>query len=156
MNRFRRNPRRPAFSLLEVLLALAILATVATVLSQMIYLTLRSVATTRDEPRGVLWCENRHEEIACGILSPTAVQDVPVPEDNDWIYSIDVQPAPFRGLLEVRVEVKLAASSASGPIVSMIRWIIDPSDTRFQPFSGTETEGTSEGSTSSSTSGGTS
>lgn len=123
---------RKALSLLEVILALAILATAATLLSQLMQLGLRSAAIARDEPRAVLWCESRLEELSAGILAPNIVQDVPVPEDGAWVYSIDVRPGPYLGLLEVVASVEPKDALPNSASVTMTRWIIDPSDIRFQ------------------------
>ncbi|MDA0657836.1 MAG: hypothetical protein O3C60_03265 [Planctomycetota bacterium] len=132
---------RTALSLLEVILALAILATAATLLSQLMQLGLRSAAVARDEPRAVLWCESRLEELSAGILAPISVADIPLPEDDAWVYSIDVRPGAYVGLLEAIANVKRKGQLLDTASVTMTRWIIDPSDSRFQTTASTTMDG---------------
>lgn len=146
------SPRR-GISLLEVLLALAILATAATLLSQLMQIALRSAAEARDEPRAVLWCESRLNEVSARILLPTSVQNAPLPEDREWVYSLETSPGPYTGLLLVRASVARAATPDS-PMVSLSRWIIDPNDQRFLSTATSSTTGTTSSSSSSSLMGG--
>lgn len=133
MNRASRIPRRKGLSLLGVLLALAILATSIALLGQLVRTATRSAAAARDQTRAALWCQKRLEEIGSGLAEPTAVQAVALPEDAEWVYSLDVQPGPELGLLEVRVTVERATDRPEASRVSLARWVVDPLDPRFQP-----------------------
>jgi general secretion pathway protein I len=143
------------FTLLEVMLALAILVGAIAVLGEFGRLGLRSAKTSRDLTRAEMLCESVMGEIAAGIILPEPVQGVPVADPTQgasvnntqvddtgpWVYSIDAKTIDQDGLIAVTVTVSQDKPSVERPAsFSLIRWIPDP---------GLETSGSSSESSSS-------
>jgi len=130
MRRYRR-----AFSLLEIILALAILAGAVAVLGQLSRDGLENARLARDLTQAQLYCESKMAEIAAGLVSPTSVSDTPVEDGSDeaiegWLCSIEVSSASQSGLLSVRVTVHQDPSIHASPVdYSLMRWILDPNTT---------------------------
>lgn len=124
--------RRPAgFSLLEVVLALGILAGAMVVLGELARQGLQHARSTRDLAQAELICESKMAEIAAGLVAPETVAESPVEADpstnQKWLYSIDVIPVGEEGLLSVCVTVTdNTAGDAPTQKVSLTRWMVDP------------------------------
>ena len=123
---------RRGFSLLEVILALAILAGAVAVLGELARLGIRNARAARYTTQAQLLCESKLAEITAGITMPEPVQGAPCenvvdPADPRWLYTIEVQPVDEQGLVAVRVSVKQDLPPENRPIgCSLVRWIVDP------------------------------
>jgi general secretion pathway protein I len=127
--------RRNAFSLLEVILALAILTGAMAVLGELARLGMRNAAWTRDITQAQLLCESKMAEITSGIVvpEPTAIASF-VQEDLvdpysavTWVYSIDLEEVQEPGVVAVRVTVTQDLPPAMHPAAfSLVRWIVAP------------------------------
>ena len=101
---------RDGFSLLEVILALAILGGAIAVLGEAARLALRSAEYTRDLARAQLLCESKLSEIVAGITPAQTTERASLgtatdPSEPAWLYSIETASAAEPGLLSVRVTV---------------------------------------------------
>jgi general secretion pathway protein I len=123
---------RDGFSLLEVILALAILAGAIAVLGEVSRNGLNNARIARDVTEAQLLCESKLAEITVGITLPEPVTDVPFettddPNQIDWLYSIEVEPLDNQGLLMVRVTVVKDLPPEKRPTeFSLVRWVADP------------------------------
>lgn len=118
---------RSAFTLLEVILALAILAGSVAVTGELMRNGMMNAQAARDLTRGELVCESVMSQVVTGALAPSSASDVPFDDDNRWLYSINVESGQLQGLLIVTVSVHRDA--AAGQLVTpckMVRWMIDP------------------------------
>ena len=122
------------FSLLEVVLALAILGGALAVLGEVTHNAMRSARMARDLTIAQLYCESKMDEVTSGVILPEAVADVPLDTTDDqslpdWLYSIEVEDIDqAQGLLAVRVTVaKEVPSPQRPPRFSLTRWVVDPS-----------------------------
>jgi general secretion pathway protein I len=159
------------FTLLEVMLALAILVGALAVLGEFGRMGMRSAKTSRDLSRAEMLCESIMSEIAVGILTPDPVQGAPVEDPVQgtpvsatqtddvapWIYSIDSETIDQDGLLAVTVTVQQDLPSEQRPVsFTLVRWMPDPmlellgtttqtdsSSTQGSSTQGTSTQGTS-------------
>jgi Tfp pilus assembly protein PilV len=114
-------------SLLEVMLALTILAVALTALGELIAIGTRSAATARDTTRAQFLCQSKIAELTTTYLPITPQQQVDFETDPDWVYSIDVQQLDTGGLLAVTVTVQQRVDSARRPVTcSLTQWIPDP------------------------------
>ena len=132
--RFKRKSRA-GFSLLEILLALAILGGSLAILSQIAYTGVSAAREARDLSMARLLAQTKLSEL---LLNATAGQS-PVPvfdqaadsfdsqSTTAFSYSIQVQPAPLDGMLVIRVST-LAVDANGAQIASytLDRWMIDP------------------------------
>lgn len=118
---------RRGLSLLEVMLAIAILGGALAVLGELVRIGARSAASVRDLTQGQLLCENRLAEIAAGVLPPEPVQREPAEETGEWLVSVDVQQVDDLGLLGVTVFVEQDPEQIARPAsFQLTRWMVDP------------------------------
>ena len=126
-------------SLLEVILALAILAGAIAVLGEAGRLALRNAETARDLARAQVLCESKLSEIVAGLTAPNPVENTAFDTTNNpdlagWLYSIQSQPTDETGLISVQVTVSRDLPAAQHPIqFSLVRWMADPNAVRLEP-----------------------
>jgi general secretion pathway protein I len=126
MTKPRRLVRR-GLSLLEVILAIAILGGALAVLGQLIRIGARNAAIARDLTTAQLYCESKLNELAAGVEDPASVSGGACDEFGEWVYAVEVEPSDLEGLLMVRVTVGQEPSRFSRPVsFSLTRWIVDP------------------------------
>jgi general secretion pathway protein I len=137
-------PRCRGFTLLEVILALAIMAGAFAVLGELLRLGMQSARAARDTARAQLLCESKLNEIACGALAPDPVAETAFSDQPAWLYSIDVQSLDEPGMIAVRVVVRQDLPPEGHPVeVSVVRWMVDPnSSTTSTDTSDTSGSGT--------------
>jgi type II secretion system protein I len=131
--------RKAGFSLLEVILALAILAGSIAVLGESSRLALKNAEVARDLAHAQLLCESKMAEITTGITAAEAVSNTPFdatmtasldPSTPAWVYSIETQTTNEDGLIAVRVTVTRNLPVEKHPVsFALVRWIPDPNAT---------------------------
>ena len=131
--------KKAGFSLLEVILALAILAGAIAVLGEASRLALQNAETARDMAQAQLLCESKLAEILSGITPAEAVDRTVFdttttasinPDEPAWLYSIETEPTDEDGLIAVRVTVMRDLPAAQHPVhFSLVQWIPDPNAT---------------------------
>ncbi len=135
---------RRGFSLLEIILALAIFGGAMAVLSGLIDTGVRAAIEAQDLSRAQMLCESQLEQVLLQTSTP-----LPVPEtaldtgdpNRVWSYMVEVFPAPVTNLHIIRVTVRAAPpglSNGQEATYSLVRWMPDPSLMLDQPTS-TET-----------------
>jgi general secretion pathway protein I len=123
---------RRAFSLLEIILSLAILAGAVAVLSEVASNGLRQARIARDLSHAQLLCESKLAEIAAGLVPAETQAESHFTEEEDsaaadWFYSIDVASAGETDLLSVRVTVRHQRNEQRSPVeFSLVQWMVDP------------------------------
>jgi general secretion pathway protein I len=139
VKRRRRSPSasRRAFTLLEVLLALAILVGSLAVIGE---LGRRGLSNSRRAAAlavAQLHCESKLAEITSGIVTPSAVSAVPLEADPEWLYTVTVEPTTDLGLIVVRVTVSENLPPESGPAeFTLVRWMPDSATTGDESSTG--------------------
>ncbi len=119
-----------AFSLLEVILALAILAGALAILSEVARTAMWNAGRTRDLAQAQLLCESKLAEILAGIepAEPISGASLETGQSPDWLYSIEIAPLDVEGLIEVRVTVEQDLPPERRPVrCTLVRWMVDPS-----------------------------
>lgn len=152
-----RRKARAGFSLLEAILALAILTSAIAVLGELVRMGSQHAALARDLTQAQFLAESTMNEIAAGMRGAVgAVGEAPIDPtlaggDASWVYSVAATSAQLPGLVAVQVTVRKNQPSAKRPAsYTLTRWMKDPSITLI-PADLLETE--SETSAASSTSG---
>lgn len=167
MKRSRRGPpssidrrfSRGGFTLLEVILALAILLTSLAAIGNLVHNAYRNAARVRDLTRAQLIAEAILAELNAGSLPLETAAEAPVEDIDDtvepgWLYSIDVMPLELVGLLSVQVVVSQDPALVAYPVqYSLTQWVLDPTLEFTQP--GESAPSTSTSSTGESSSSGT-
>jgi prepilin-type N-terminal cleavage/methylation domain-containing protein len=126
--------RRRAFSLLEVILSIAILGGAMVVIGHGFFLGYRSVRNARLIGQANRLADSSMAELAAGVVEPVSVSSQAIPNEKGWVYSIDIQRAPVQGLLTAIVKVENPTSRPPMSI-SITRLVIDPS---YDPLEETE------------------
>ena len=137
---------RNGFSLLEVILALAILTGAIAVLGELGRMGLRNARFARDTTQAQLLCESKLSEIAAGITVPDPVSGArfeAVVGDGqiDWLYSIETADVDQEGLVAVRVTVAQDLPAEKQPVeFSLQRWAIDTTSASYAGLESEESE----------------
>lgn len=131
-SRLPRSSARGAFSLLEVILALAILTGAIAVLGELGRLGMENARFAREITQAQLLCQSKMAEITAGLLPAEAVPETSFDEvvgdgQVEWQYSIETEPTDVDGLIAVRVNVRQNLEQQKRPVeFSLVRWVPDP------------------------------
>jgi len=146
---------RSGFSLLEVILALAILTGAIAVLGELARQGVENARRVRDLSQAQLLCESMMSQITSGLVAPEAMQATALETDDPdhlWLCTVEVDTVDEEGLLSVRVTVSQDTSTDSRPVsCSLTRWVIDPESTSANSTESTGSSTQSSSGTSSST-----
>ena len=121
--------KRQGISLLEVVLALAILGVALALIGELISLGSRAGEAARDDMESQLICESIINEVAAGVELPELLLDQPVDELGEWLYSVETQPVDEAGLIAIYVSVRkadMAPTLRPKLPYTLTRWVIDP------------------------------
>ncbi|HRF02320.1 MAG TPA: prepilin-type N-terminal cleavage/methylation domain-containing protein [Pirellulaceae bacterium] len=121
-----RTPRR-GLSLLEVILAIAILGGALAAIGELIRLGTRSALAAHELSLAHLLADTRMAEVAGGALDLESVSTATCEEAPDWVYSVTVQSSQQPGLLQVEVLVQQDPAQFAVPIsYRVFRFLPDP------------------------------
>lgn len=120
----RRVPRR-GLSLLEVVLALAILVAALAVLGELLALGNRHARAAADLSTAQVLCSSKMAEIVAGIVPAAAQSATPCEGDPDWQVAVAVDPSETPGLLVVRVTVSESQPTTHPLDYTLTRWLVD-------------------------------
>ena len=146
-----RGHAQAGFTLLEVILAMAILLLSLAAVSQLVLTAHANARLARDRGTAQMLCDSLMAELIAGSLplestSETSLQDVVDGVDSDWLYAVDVSATDLDGLLRVEVLVRQDDAVIARPAEArLVQWMIDPDYEFIQPG-----ESTSSGESSSS------
>ena len=140
--------KQAGFSLLEVILALALLGGAIAVLGEAGRQALRNAQVARDLSHAELLCESKLSEILAGITPASAVGNTAFdsattasidPGEPAWLYSIETGATDENGLIYVRVTVTRDLPANQHPVkFSLVRWMPDPNAATSSSSSSTE------------------
>lgn len=100
----RRHPR-PAYSLIEAMIATAILVGSTIVLAQLAGVGREHAWKADDVTRAQALCQNKLNELLAGIESLQPVDNQAFEYDDEWTYTVEVEPLDVPGLSRVSVTV---------------------------------------------------
>jgi type II secretion system protein I len=150
-----RNDRGRGFTLLEVILSLAILAGALAALGEVMRLADRNASTAEDETHAQILAASIMDELAAGARELTAVQQAQLDTGDDpaWMYTVEMTATQYDELVSVRVLVEQQLEAQLQPAkFELVRWMPNPNYTA--PDTGDDstasTSGTSSGSSSTS------
>jgi prepilin-type N-terminal cleavage/methylation domain-containing protein len=141
--------RRSAFTLLEVILALAILAGALAALGEVMRLADQTASLTEGETHAQILAASLMDELASGARQLSAVSQASLDANADppWLYSVSLEDTGFQELVGVRVFIEQQLDPRLQPArFELVRWMANPD---YVP---PETESESSSTTSSSTS----
>lgn len=118
---------RAGLSLLEVVLAIAILGGAMVVLGQLINIGHSAAVSARDNTEAQILCDAKISEVAAGILDTSGASGGDITEAPGWQYTLSVEKAQIEGLLKVDCTVTQDPATHSLPVTfRLVRWIPDP------------------------------
>ncbi len=123
--RGRRGTRRGGFTLLEIVLALAIAGIAMALLSQLVGLANRSAAASRDLTKAQLIAESIMAEYASGVMLPQESSGT-WELDPTWIYSVAVSPGSSENLSVITVTVTHDVDTPTPTSFSLTQWMFIP------------------------------
>lgn len=133
-------------SLLEVIIALAILVGTATVLSQLMGLGQRHALRAADITEAQTLCQNLMNELLVGTLAWESTETQPIDPFSPWDYTVEIQPLGDGQLSSVVVTViqhreelfdESDPQAAPPPQYRLSRWVYRPGaslDPTLDPF----------------------
>lgn len=125
----------PGFTLLEVILALGILAAALAVIGEVTRLSHGNAERAAMEGDALLIAESVMSQLTAGLIDPTNItgmswqepQTTASPQPPTWQYSLSIEQTELEDLLAARVSVQQIVDADDKPIsVQLVRWIVDP------------------------------
>src|SRR5215471_4766174 len=118
---------RRGLSLMEVILAIAILGGSLATIGQLIRIGARNAAEARDLTMAQLYAESQMNRLASGIETLDKVDNAQYDDAGNYVYSVDVWATDVTGVMAATVTVKQAPETTSRPIsYTLSRWIVEP------------------------------
>lgn len=122
---------RRGFSLMEIILASGILLACLVVLGQLASQGRHHIEDIETLSTAELACQTRLNELLCGAVPLSAVENEPLAELPGWVVSVQVEPLERRGVSALRVTVSeepdeesaAGEERPSGPRFTLVRWI---------------------------------
>jgi general secretion pathway protein I len=123
----RRSNRRRAFTLLEVIFAIALLVGALAIIGQHVYSGVRSAVEAEALTTAELLCESTLAQAIAGAIPLEPAAGVPIETMPDWQYTMEINEVESSsGLLAIRVIVTNAGSTPRPVEFALIRWMLDP------------------------------
>ena len=129
------KPRR-GLSLLEVMIAMAILGLALAAIGELIRVGTESARMARKQTTAQLLCENKIAEIRAGIMLPLSIGPLPFDiseTDQPWQYTIKTDQVNVEDMLMVEVTVEEISEAFRPYRYSLVMWMIDPDSIYLQP-----------------------
>lgn len=124
----KQSHRRRGFTLLEVLVALAIFVGAAAALSRLAVLGVENAEFAQWNVQAWTLIEARFEELEAGILTLDDVGTLPMDEAPNWQCTMSSEGTELTGLYRVTVEVRnVSGMKAEGFAVKAVRYYFDES-----------------------------
>jgi prepilin-type N-terminal cleavage/methylation domain-containing protein len=117
---------KPAFTLLEVILALVILGAGLAIFGEVMQLANQNAVAARAETQAQLLATSLLDEILAGSIddSPANRQPLEVDDDGKWVYSVSTGTATVDGVYPLVVEVEQDVEAKFNPVkFRLVRWL---------------------------------
>jgi prepilin-type N-terminal cleavage/methylation domain-containing protein len=119
--------RRGGFSLLEVMVALAIFLIGLVGIGQLITMSGDRALEVQQQSQATRLCQSKMAEVVSGVISLTSQAETPFDEDPDWNWSIDAeQQGDAANLWTVKITVTPANKTGRKMETSLTQFVFDP------------------------------
>jgi type II secretion system protein I len=119
----------PGFTLLEVILSLAILAGALAALGEVMRMADRSASIAEDETHAQILAASIMDELSAGSRELSAISQSPLETDDDppWLYTVEMGQTQYDELVCVRVRVEQQLEPRLQPAqFELVRWMPNP------------------------------
>lgn len=118
---------RQGITLLEVVLAIAILGGSMVAIGQLINIGHNAAVDARDITEAQILCDAKISEVSAGVLPSSSIQGADILESPGWKYSLTIESAGIDGLLKIDCTVTQDPRQYTFPVdFRLVRWIPDP------------------------------
>ncbi len=120
---------KTAFTLLEVILSLAILAGSLAALGEVMRTADQNAARTGDETQAQIIAASIMDELVCGARALSVVdrEECDDTMDPPWLYSVSLEQTGYDALIAVRVLVEQQTDAGFRPTgFELVRWLPNP------------------------------
>jgi len=121
-----RKPTRAGLTLMEVILALAVLALSMAAIGELIRIGTHSARHAQDMTRAQILCESKLSEIVAGAAPYEPITRAPLPLDPDWCYSVELQPTDEPDVMALFVTVETHLDRPRPLAFTLVRWVPNP------------------------------
>lgn len=104
---------RAGLTLLEVLISLAIFLGALTALSQLIGIGSRAAVQAQLRTQAILKCQSKLAEVLAGAQPLESVSQAAYEDEENWKWSLDVQPGAYENMLQLTVSVLYSGAGES-------------------------------------------
>jgi Tfp pilus assembly protein PilV len=118
---------RPALSLMEVLVALAIFLMSLAALTRLVTFAGERALEAQYRSQATLYCLSQLAEVEAGIIPLGSQGEGALEDDSDYQWSMDAQQGQAAGLWNVTVHVTRKGPAGSTIAVSLSKLVLDPS-----------------------------
>lgn len=128
--------RQSAFTLLEVILALAILAGAIAILGEVMSLASRNASDAQAESQAQLLASSLMDEMLAGVTDLAAHSREPLEADSaiPWVSSVTLGTTDLTGLVSVEVVVEQDVERQFRPVkYRLVRWVSTTEDATSEP-----------------------
>jgi type II secretion system protein I len=119
--------RRSGFTLLEVMVSLAIFVSAFAALSQLYSLGTRAAVDAALQTQAAVRAETKMAEVVSGVESFEAASGMPFEDDANWSWTLELNPGPHSDVYELVVTVVFqSGSNPPAMTYSLVRFRRDP------------------------------
>ena len=122
----RTSLRRHGLTLLEVILALAILSLSMVAIGELIRIGTHSARDAQDMTQAQILCESKLSELVAGVAPYEPAVRAPLPMDPDWYYTVQLEPTEEEGVMALAVTVETHIERRQPIACTLVRWVPDP------------------------------
>ncbi len=140
---------RDAFTLIEVVLALAILAGALAILGEIMSSADRSASDAQAETRAQQLASSLMDKILCGAIESTDQARAPMEVEDSvpWVYSVTISPTTIQGISSIELLVEQDLEQKFDPVkFRLVRWV-GPADESAEDSSSEQDSDSSSSST---------
>ena len=122
----RKKQRLSAFTLLEVILSLTILAAAAAMIGELISSASQRAADSEAETRAQLLAVSLMDEMVSGQTEVTEQSDEPLDTEDDipWVYSVSIERTSLSSISSVEITVEQDLERQFRPVkYRLVRWM---------------------------------
>jgi type II secretion system protein I len=118
---------RQGFSLLEVLVAMAIFLFAFAAISQLVTLSADRALEVKLKSQATQLCQAKLAEVMAGAVPLSSQSEATLDEDPSWLWSLDAEQGSVQGLWNVTVKFSRKRANGSTLETSLSQMVLDPS-----------------------------